>query len=61
MSARPHEILNLKFDDIKCSVTGEGIHYAEVRITQGKTGLRTVPLIDSLPYLKEWLKEHSVG
>jgi hypothetical protein len=38
MSARPHEILNLKFDDIKFSATDEGIHYAEVRITQGKTG-----------------------
>ena len=58
MSARPHEILNLKVKDIKFRVTDEGIQYAEVRITQGKTGPRTVPLIDSLPYLKEWLEEH---
>lgn len=61
MSARPHEILNLKVKDIKFSVTDDGIHYAEVRITQGKTGPRTVPLIDSLPYLKEWLEEHPMG
>lgn len=61
MSARPHEILNLRVRDIQFSNTDEGIHYAEVRITQGKTGPRTVPLIDSLPYLKEWLEEHPMG
>ncbi len=61
MSARPHEILNLKVKDIQFSNTDEGIHYAEVRITQGKTGPRTVPLIDSLPYLKERLEEHPMG
>jgi hypothetical protein len=61
MSARPHEIMNLKVKDIKFSITEEGIHYAEVRITQGKTGPRTVPLIDSLPFLKEWLEEHPMG
>ena len=61
MSARPHEILNLKVKDIKFSITDEGIYFAEVRITHGKTGPRTVPLIDSLPYLKEWLEEHPMG
>ena len=55
MSARPHELLNLRIDDIKFYVNDEGIQYAEVRITNGKTGSRTVPLIDSLPYLKEYL------
>ena len=44
MSARPHDILNLKFTDIRFNLTDKGIHYAEVRITQGKTGPRTVPL-----------------
>jgi len=58
MSARPNEILNLKVKDIKFHVNEEGIQFAEVRITGGKTGSRTVPLIDSLPYLKEWLQEH---
>ena len=55
MSARPHEILNLRIKDIKFYINDEGIPYAEVRITNGKTGSRTVPLIDSLPYLKEYL------
>jgi hypothetical protein len=41
MSARPHEIMNLKVKDSKFSVTDDGIHYAEVRISQGKTGPRT--------------------
>jgi integrase len=58
MSARPNEILNLKIKDIKFHVNEEGIQFAEVRINGGKTGSRTVPLIDSLPYLKEWLQEH---
>ena len=55
MSARPGEILNLKIKDIRFFVTDEGKHYAEVRINDGKTGPRTVPLIDSIPYLKEIL------
>lgn len=38
-------------------MTEEGNQYAEVRISQGKTGPRTVPLIDSIPYLKEYLLE----
>lgn len=58
MSARPSEILKLKIKDIKFFVTDEGKQYAEVRITDGKTGPRTVPLIDSIPYLKEWITEH---
>ena len=56
--ARPNEILNLKIKDIKFHVNEEGIQYAEVRITGGKTGSRTVPLIDSLPYLKEWSSQN---
>jgi integrase len=60
-SARPHEILNLKISDIKFNVTEDHIQYAEVRINEGKTGPRTVPLIDSIPYLKEWLSDHPAG
>jgi integrase len=56
-SARPHELLNLKIKDINFHLTDEGKQYAEVRISEGKTGPRTVPLIDSLPYLKEYLQE----
>ncbi len=61
-SARPHEIINLRVKDIRFCVTEEGAHYAEVRIVEGKTGPRTVPLIDSIPYLKEYLlEEHPSG
>ena len=38
-------------------MTEEGNQYAEVRINEGKTGPRTVPLIDSIPYLKQYLQE----
>ncbi len=58
MSARPHEILGLKIKDIKFCIPEDNIQYAEVRIKDGKTGPRTIPLIDSVPYLKEWLQEH---
>ena len=44
MSARPHEILNLKIKDIVFKVTDEGTHYAEVVIKGGKTRPRTIPL-----------------
>ncbi len=54
MSARPHEILGLKISDIKLNISDNGAQYAEVRIRDGKTGPRIVPLIDSIPYLKDW-------
>ena len=38
MSARPHEILNIKIKDVKFYITEEGKQYAKVRITDGKTG-----------------------
>ena len=58
MSGRPSEILNIKIRDIIFYVTDNNKQYAEVRIVDGKTGPRTVPLIDSLPYVKEWIVEH---
>jgi integrase len=61
MSARPHEILNLKIKDIVFKSTEEGVQYAEVLIRGGKTKPRTLPIIDSLPYLKEWLPQHPTG
>lgn len=60
-SARPHEILSLKISDVKFSLTEEGIQYAEVRIREGKTGPRVVPLFDSIPYLKDWIADHPTG
>ncbi|HEX5186311.1 MAG TPA: tyrosine-type recombinase/integrase, partial [Nitrososphaeraceae archaeon] len=56
-SFRPHELLGLKIKDIEFSISDDGKQYALVRIKQGKTGPRTVPLIDSLPYLKEWIQQ----
>jgi integrase len=60
-SGRPSELLNLKIRDIKFQKTEDGKQYAEVRIVEGKTGSRKVPLIDSLPYLKEYLSSRSEG
>jgi len=56
-SGRPHEILGIKVRDIHFNVTVNGKQYAEV-IINGKTGNRAVPLIDSIPYLKDWLDSH---
>ena len=56
MSARPNEILNLKISDIIFKRVGDK-QYAEC-LVNGKTGTRHLPLIDSLPYVKEWLNTH---
>jgi integrase len=60
MSARPHEILNLKIKDIVFKVTDEGKQYAEVVIKGGKTKARTIPLIDSIPYVKDLINNHFI-
>jgi integrase len=59
LSARPHEILNLKIKDImfKTVDTGSRKQYAEV-LVNGKTGSRHIPLIQSIPYIKDWLANH---
>jgi integrase/recombinase XerD len=57
LSARPHEILNLKIKDIVFKVTADNKQYAEV-LVNGKTGTRHIPLIQSIPYIKEWLSNH---
>ena len=31
--------------------------YAEILVS-GKTGSRHIPLINSIPYLKDWLEDH---
>jgi integrase/recombinase XerD len=50
---RPHEILWLKIKDITFKIIGDK-QYAEVTVN-GKTGTRTLPLIESIPYVKEYL------
>jgi integrase len=56
-SARPHEILNLRIGDIQWKNSSDGIQYAEITV-HGKTTTRTLPLISSIPYLKELLISH---
>jgi integrase len=56
LSARPHEILNLKIKDIIFKAVGNK-QYAEV-LVNGKTGTRPIPLIQSIPYIKDWLSNH---
>jgi integrase/recombinase XerD len=54
---RPHEILKLKIKDIVFKTATGNHQYAEV-LVNGKTGSRHIPLINSLPYVKDWLDEH---
>jgi integrase/recombinase XerD len=56
LSARPHEILALKIKDIAFK-TVDKYQYADV-VLNGKTGSRPIPLIQSIPYVKEWLSNH---
>jgi integrase len=57
-SCRPSELLNLRIGDIEVKSTSDGSkQYSEITIN-GKTGQRTVPLIYSLPYVKEWILGH---
>jgi integrase len=53
LSCRPHELLKLKIKDIQFKFVGNR-QYVEVTLN-GKTGNRTIPLINSVPYLKDYL------
>ena len=57
-SARPHELLSLKIKDIKFRVSTIEKQFAEVHIQKSKTKPRTLPLIHSLPYVKDWIDSH---
>ncbi len=50
---RPHELLKLRIRDIVFKSVGDR-QYAEV-LVNGKTGTRHIPLIDSIPYVKDYL------
>src|SRR6266513_2980271 len=43
--------------DIMFKTVDSGKQYAEV-LVNGKTGSRHIPLIQSIPYIKEWLANH---
>jgi integrase len=53
IACRPHEILKLRVKDVQFKTTING-QYAQVFIN-GKTGIRHLPLIDSIPYVKDYL------
>ncbi len=57
-SARPHELLSLKIKDIKFRVSTIDKQFAEIHIQESKTMARTLPLINSLPYVKDWIDSH---
>ena len=54
-SCRPHEIIKLRIKDVVFKMAGEK-QYAEI-LVNGKTGQRHIPLINSIPYLKDWLDD----
>ncbi|HEY9386012.1 MAG TPA: zinc ribbon domain-containing protein [Nitrososphaeraceae archaeon] len=57
LSCRPAEILDLRIRDVHFKMADNSSIYAEV-LVNGKTGMRHIPLINSIPYLKDWLDEH---
>jgi hypothetical protein len=59
-SARPSELLALRIGNIFFRKAHDGTQYAEIVVT-GKTKSRTLPLIFSLPYLKQFLQVHPQG
>jgi integrase/recombinase XerD len=59
IAARPHELLKLRIKDVEFVEDG-GSRYARV-VLNGKTGERVVPLIDSIPYVTQWISNHPQG
>ncbi len=61
-ACRPSELLKLKIKDVVFKITPDKTkQYAEVQLS-GKTGTRSVPLFNSIPYLKDWIEhEHPHG
>jgi integrase len=57
-AARPHELLKLRIKDVVFKLTPDNKkQYAEI-LVNGKTGTRHIPLIDSIPYIKDWITNH---
>ena len=51
-AARPSEILNLRIKDVKLNKT-----HGEIFVN-GKTGMRRIPIVFSIPYLMKWINAH---
>jgi integrase len=60
LSCRPDELLKLKIKDVVFKIAENGQQYAEI-VLNGKTGTRPIPLINSIPYVKDWLDSHPLG
>jgi integrase len=60
IGARPHELLKLRIKDVEFIEDGGGGRYARI-VLNGKTGERVVPLIDSIPYVIQWISLHPQG
>jgi integrase/recombinase XerD len=58
-SCRPKEILALRIKDVVFK-TQDNLQYAEI-VVNGKTGIRVLPLFNSIPYLKDWIDDHPQG
>ena len=58
-SCRPSEILKLRIRDVVFMASGTS-QYAQI-VVNGKTGNRTVPLIPSVPHIKNWIDDHPQG
>ncbi len=56
-AARPHELLKLRVKDVVFKLAPDEKQYAEI-LVNGKTGTRCIPLIDSIPYIKDWINQH---
>ncbi len=59
-AGRPHELLKLRIKDVVFKLTPDKKQYAEI-LVDGKSGTRHIPLIDSIPYIKEWINQHPQG
>jgi integrase/recombinase XerD len=57
-SCRPDELLRLRIKDVVFKITPDKTRqYAEI-LVNGKTGSRSIPLINSIPYIKDWIDQH---
>jgi len=59
-ACRPHELLKLRIKDVVFKLAHDKRQYAEI-LVNGKTGTRHILLINSIPYIKDWIDRHPQG
>lgn len=59
-SCRPSEILNLRIKDLNFIMNIDKKQYVQITVN-GKTGTRNIPLVNAVPYVKDWLDNHPMG